>query len=236
MLVDQERLPCFVNIGLLQQSDDDLAMVPVVTFETFVVMSRDVITSLLPLVEKVSTEAAAPSGASSLCFDVFGNGLCVRAILAAVRISMVGLEKRFGVEDNVTIGARILHLLFVITLLVDLPIVLPCEAFVARCAEVLLLGFEFRLALARRWTGSGRAREVSLGGIFRRRRAVQSDRGLLASQRELRHAGLLRDRRDGYGEVDVVVGTWFRELAICGIGRRYRHAVAGRGEDARSAG
>jgi hypothetical protein len=89
------------------------------------------ITSLLPLIEKFSTEAATPSSASSLRFDIFGNGLCVRTILAAVRISVVRFEKCFGMEDDVTVWARILHLLFMISLLVNLPIILPCEAFVA---------------------------------------------------------------------------------------------------------
>ena len=89
------------------------------------------ITSLLPIVEKLSAEAATPSSASSLRFNIFGNGLCVWTILAAVRISVVRLEKRFGMEDNVTVRARILHLLFMISLLVYFPVILPCEAFVA---------------------------------------------------------------------------------------------------------
>jgi len=106
-------------------------MVPIVTLESLVVMSRNMITSLLPFVEKLSTKAATPSSASSLRFNIFGDGLCVWTILAAVRISVVRLEECFGMKYDVAIRARILHLLFMITLFVDFPVILPCEAFVA---------------------------------------------------------------------------------------------------------
>lgn len=52
-------------------------------------------------------------------------------VLATVRISVVRLEKRFGMEDDIAVGARILHLLFMISLLMDFPVILPCEALVA---------------------------------------------------------------------------------------------------------
>jgi hypothetical protein len=162
MFTDEERTPGFVDIALFEESNNHLAVIPVVSLQAFIVVCGNVIAALLPLVEKLTTEATTPSSAAPGSFNVFCNRLRVRTVLAAVRVTVMGLEESFRVKDDVAVRARILYLLFVVALLVDFPVVLASKAFVARRAEVLLLGLKLSLTLARRWSRSRRVDDVIL--------------------------------------------------------------------------
>lgn len=162
MFADEERTPDFVDIALFEESNDHFAVVPVVSLQAFIVVCGNVIAALLPLVEKLTTETTAPSSAAPGSFNVFCNRLRVRTVLAAVRVTVMGLEESFRVKNDITVRARILHLLFVVALLVDFPVVLASKAFVARRAEILLLGLQLGLTLTRRWSRSRRVDDVIL--------------------------------------------------------------------------
>jgi hypothetical protein len=55
---------------------------------------------------------------------------------------MVRSEMGLGIQYLITVWARILELLLVISLLMDFPIVLPGKAFVASRTEVSFLDFQ----------------------------------------------------------------------------------------------